>query len=102
MTRIPKKESSLLHSPQSLENSITRVEQLLTSARRVAAEMTRLKIDQISICNQRSFGCSLDDLGRWARACEDALTGKLKDIGYFQAESGGSRAAVNETVKTET
>ena len=39
MTRTRKEDSSQLHSPQSLKNSVTRIEQLLVSARRVAAEM---------------------------------------------------------------
>ena len=40
MVRLPKGESSELHSPQSLENSVSRIEQLLVAARRVAAEWT--------------------------------------------------------------
>jgi hypothetical protein len=101
MVRLKKEDSSVLHDHKSLENSISRVEQLLSSARRVATEMARLKIGQILISNQASFGCSLRDLGRWARACEDAWTDKLKDIGYFKAASGGSRAAIKKAVKAK-
>ena len=55
MVRTPKAESSELHSSQSLENSVSRVEQLLVAARRVAAEMERLKTGPIFIGNQPSF-----------------------------------------------
>jgi hypothetical protein len=86
MTRTKKEDSSQLHSPQSLENSVSRVEQLLAAARRVAAEMARLKTGPLFIGNQPSFHCALADLGRWAKACEDAFTDKLKEMGHFKAE----------------
>jgi hypothetical protein len=98
MVRLKKEDSSVFHSPQSLENSISRVEQLLSSARRVATEMGRLKIGQILISNQPSFECSLGDLGRWAKACEDSLTDKLKEIGYFKAH-GTTQASAKKAAK---
>jgi len=86
MVRLKKEVSSQLHSPQSLENSLSRIEQLLSSARRVAAEMERLKTGPILIGNQPSFDCALGDLARWGKACEDSLTLKMQEIGYFKAE----------------
>ena len=88
MTRLRKEDASQLHSAQSLENSVARIEQLLVSARRVAAEMERLTTGPIMIGNQPSFDCSMGDLSRWGKACEDAFTDKLKEVGYFKAESG--------------
>jgi hypothetical protein len=85
MVRTKKEDSSELHSHQSLENSVSRIEQLLVSARRVAAEMERLKTGPISIGNQPSFNCALGDLSRWGKACEDALTAKLQEQGHFRA-----------------
>jgi hypothetical protein len=32
--------------------------------------------------------CAMTDLSRWERACEDAWTAKLAEIGYFRAETG--------------
>jgi hypothetical protein len=87
MVRLPKEQSSELHSPQSLENSVSRIEQLLVAARRVASEMDRLKTGPIVISNQPSFNCAMGDLSRWGKACEDALTDKLKDLGHFRAEA---------------
>ena len=87
MVRTPKAESSELHSSQSLGNSVSRIEQLLVAARRVAAEMERLKIGPILIGNQPSFHCALTDLSRWGKACEDSFTDKLKEVGYFKAET---------------
>ena len=87
MVRLPKEESSELHSPQSLENSILRIEQLLVAARRVAAEMARLKTGDISIANRPSFECALDDLSRWGKACEDAFTARLIEMGHFRAQT---------------
>ncbi|MGO9114333.1 MAG: hypothetical protein ACLP9L_34385 [Thermoguttaceae bacterium] len=87
MVRTRKEDSSELHSPQSLENSVSRIEQLLVSARRVASEMARLKTGPISIGNQPSFNCAMGDLSRWGKACEDALTAKLKELGHFRAET---------------
>ncbi len=86
MTRTRKEDSSQLHSPQSLENCIGRIEQLLVSGRRVASEMDRLKTGPILIGNQPSFNCAMGDLARWGKACEDALTGKMQEVGYFKAE----------------
>ena len=88
MTRTRKEVSSQLHSPQSLGNCIARIEQLLVSARRVASEMERLKTGPILIGNQPSFECALGDLARWGKACEDSLTDKMKETGYFKAEGG--------------
>jgi len=85
MVRLTKEKSSELHSPQSLENSVSRVEQLLVVARRVAAEMERLKTGSILISNQPSFECALGDLCRWGKACEDALIATQKEMGYFRA-----------------
>ena len=87
MVRLKKEDSSQLHSPQSLENSVTRIEQLLVAARRVASEMERLKTGPIMIGTQPSFECALGDLSRWGKACEDALTAKMLEIGYFEAEA---------------
>src|SRR5271169_181253 len=87
MVRLPKEQSSELHSPQSLANSISRIEQLLVAGRRVASEMARLKIEEISIGNQPSFNCAMGDLARWGKACEDALTSTLIDGGFFRAEA---------------
>ena len=89
MTRIPKRLSSQPHSPQSLANSAGRIEQMLETARRVASEMDRLKIGEIVIANQPSLLCAMTDLSRWEKACGDALTAKLNEIGYFKAEIGG-------------
>jgi hypothetical protein len=91
MVRLKKEVSSELHSVQSLGNSVARIEQLLVPARRVAAEMERLKMGPILISTQPSFECALDDLSRWGKACEDAMTGKLKEIGHFKAEGTISR-----------
>jgi hypothetical protein len=99
MVRRSKEDSSQLHSPQSLENSVSRIEQLLVAARRVATEMERLKTGPISIGNQPSFDCALGDLCRWGKACEDALTGKLKEIGYFRAEA--APPAMHKTAKVK-
>ncbi len=85
MVRISKEKSSELHSPQSLENSVSRIEQLLVAARRVASEMERLKTGPIVISSQPSFKCALGDLSRWGKACEDALTDKLQEMGHFRA-----------------
>ncbi len=87
MVRLPKEESSELHSPQSLENSVTRIEQLLVAARRVAGEMARLKTGDIIIANRPSFECALDDLSRWGKACEDAFTERLIEMGHFRAQA---------------
>jgi hypothetical protein len=100
MVRLPKEQSSELHSPQSLANSVSRVEQLLAVARRVADEMERLKTGAILIGNQPSFECALDDLCRWGKACEDALTSTQKEMGYFRAEAGSS-AAPRKAAKAE-
>jgi hypothetical protein len=86
MVRLPKEESSDLLDTQSLENSVSRIEQLLVSVRRVAAEMARLKTGPIMISNRPSFLCALGDLSRWGKACEDAFTGKLIEMGHFKAE----------------
>jgi len=88
MTRTRKEDSSQLHSPQSLKNSVTRVEQLIAAARRIAAEMASLETGPIFIGNQPSFDCALGDLARWGKACEDAFTERLKEMGHFRAESG--------------
>jgi hypothetical protein len=88
MTRTRKEDSSQLHSAQSLANSIGRIEQLLASGRRVAAEMERLKTGPILIGTQPSFECAMGDLSRWGKACEVAFTEKLKETGYFKAEAG--------------
>ncbi len=93
MTRISKEDSSQLHSPQSLKNSVARVEQLIAPARRVAAEMASLETGPISISNQPSFDCALGDLLRWGKACEDAFTERLKEMGHFRAEESGTAAA---------
>ncbi|MGA2255783.1 MAG: hypothetical protein ABSG53_14145 [Thermoguttaceae bacterium] len=87
MVRKTKEESSQLHSSQSLENSVSRIEQLLVAARRVAAEMDRLKTGSIWIGTQPSFDCAMGDLSRWGKACEDALTARLKEMGHFRAEA---------------
>ena len=55
MTRTKKEDSSEFQSPQSLEHSIARIEQLLLPARRVAEEMARLKTGPILIGTQPSF-----------------------------------------------
>ena len=99
MTRTRKEDSSQLHSPQSLGNCIGRIEQLLVSARRVASEMERLKTGPILIGNQPSFDCAMGDLARWGKACEDALTGKLKETGYFQAEGVAAPRAARPAPK---
>ena len=91
MTRISKEQSSELHSSQSLENSVSRIEQLLVSARRVASEMERLKTGPISISSQPSFDCALNDLARWGKACEDAFTARLKEMGHFRAAEEAPR-----------
>jgi hypothetical protein len=88
MTRTKKEDSSQLHSSQSLANSVLRVEQLLASARRIAAEMDRLKTGDLFIGMQPSFHCALSDLSRWGKACEDAFTLKLQETGHFRAEAG--------------
>ena len=92
MVRLKKEFSSQLHSPQSLENSLSRIEQLLSSARRVAVEMERLKTGPILISNQPSFDSALGDLARWGKACEDSLTLKMQEIGYFKAQGTGPAA----------
>lgn len=92
MTRTRKEDSSQLHSPQSLKNSITRVEQLIAAAKRVASEMASLETGPLFIGNQPSFECALGDLSRWGKACEDAFTAKLKEIGHFQAETDTPQA----------
>ncbi len=86
MVRLPKEQASEMHSAKSLENSVSRIEQLLAAARRVAAEMERLKTGDILIGNQPSFNCAMGDLARWGKACEDALTGRLIEGGFFRAE----------------
>ena len=58
MTRTKKEDSSEFQSPQSLEHSIARIEQLLLPARRVAEEMARLKTGPILIGTQPSFHCA--------------------------------------------
>ena len=83
MVRLPKEQASEMHSAKSLENSVSRIEQLLAAARRVAAEMERLKTGDILIGNQPSFNCAMGDLARWGKACEDALTGRLIEGGFF-------------------
>jgi hypothetical protein len=85
MVRTKKEDSSQLHSSQSLANSVLRVEQLLAAARRIAAEMDRLKTGPFLIANQPSFDCAMADLSRWAKACEDAYTLKLQEVGHFKA-----------------
>ena len=90
MTRIPKQLSSQTHSRHSLENCVGQIEQLLETARRVASEMDRLKIGEIVVANQPSLLCAIKDLSRWERACGDALTAKLNEIGYFRAEIGAA------------
>ena len=87
MVRLPKEQSSELHSPQSLANAVSRIEQLLVAARRVAAEMERLKTGDISIANRPSFKCAMGDLSRWGNACEDALTERLIEMGHFRTEA---------------
>ncbi len=62
------------------------IEQLLTTARRVAAEMDRLQIGEIVIARQPSLISAIEGLSRWERACGDAPTEKLKEIGYFKAD----------------
>ncbi len=64
---------------------MARIEQLLVPARRVAAEMARLNTGPIVISNHPSFLCSLQDLSRWGKACEDAFTGQLMAMGHFKA-----------------
>lgn len=86
MPRIPKHLASQTHSPQSLENCVSQIEQLLSTARRVASEMERLKISEIVIARQPSLISAIEGLSRWEKACGDALTAKLNDIGYFKAE----------------
>jgi len=86
MVRRKKEDSSELHNSESLENCVSRIEHLLVAARRVATEMERLNTGPILIGNQPSFECSLGDLSRWGKACEDAFTGKLKEIGHFKAK----------------
>jgi hypothetical protein len=98
MVRITKEESSELHSPQSLENSIGRIEQLLAAARRIAAEMERLETGSIPIGNQPSLNCAMGDLTRWAKACEDAYTLRLKEMGHFKAQGAPPRK-VSKSVK---
>ena len=88
MTRIPKDLSSQTHSRQSLENCVGQIEQLLGTARRVASEMDRLQIGEIVIATQPSLLCAITGLARWERACGDAFTAKLNEIGYFKAEAG--------------
>ena len=88
MTRTRKEVSSQLHSPQSLGNCVKRIDELLVAARRVATEMERLETGPIFIGNQPSFECAMADLSRWGKACEDAYTAKLKDVGHFKAETG--------------
>ena len=96
MVRLTKEKSSELQSPQSLENSVARVEQLLLVARRVAAEMERLKTGSILISNQPSFECALGDLCRWGKACEDALLATQKEMGYFRAAASTPRRVDRE------
>jgi hypothetical protein len=100
MTRRRKEDSSQVHSAQSLGNSISRIDQLLASARRVVAEMERLQTGPILISNQPSFDCAMNDLARWGKACEDALTAKLKEIGYFRAAGPLLPAEPGPTVET--
>ena len=64
MTRISKELSSQPHSPQSLVNAVGRVEQLLKTARGVAAEMDRLNIGEIFVANQPSLLCAMTHLSR--------------------------------------
>ena len=91
MSRIPKRLSSQIHSSQSLANCVQQIEHLLGTARHVASEMDRLKIPEIEIANQPSLNCAMNDLSRWERACGDALTAKLTEIGHFQAKSEARR-----------
>jgi hypothetical protein len=93
MTRTSRHLASQTHSRQSLENSVEQIEQLLATARRVASEMGRLKIGELLIANQPSFNCAMTDLSRWDRACREALTAKLIEIGYFKAEMGRKEIA---------
>ena len=86
MVRRKKEDSSELQNPQSLENAVARIEQLLVPARRVAAEMDRLKMGPIMISNQPSFNCALGDLSRWGKACEDSFTAELVAMGHFKAQ----------------
>ncbi len=88
MTRIPKHLSSQPHSPQSIANSVGQIERLLETARRVAFEMDRLKIDELFVAYQPSLLCAVKDLSRWEKACGDALTAKLTEIGCFKTEIG--------------
>ena len=67
MVRRKKEESSGPPQRPVAGNSVARIEQLLVPARRVAAEMERLKTGPIVIGNHPSFLCSLQDLSRWAR-----------------------------------
>jgi hypothetical protein len=99
MVRLKKEVSSKLHSTQSLENSVSRIEQLLMAARRVAKEMERLKTGPILISTQPSFECALGDLSRWGKACEDALTSKMLEIGYFEAESSSHSTSHRKAAK---
>jgi hypothetical protein len=102
MVRLKKEDSSEMHSPQSLANSVSRIEQLLVPAKRVASEMERLKMGPILISTQPSFECALGDLSRWGKACEDALTDKLKEIGYFKAEHGAPAHPPKKTAKKKS
>ena len=54
--------------------------------------MERLKTGDILIGNQPSFNCAMGDLARWGKACEDALTGRLIEGGFFRAEPEAPRA----------
>ena len=78
---------------------MTRIEQLLASGRRVAAEMESLNTGPILIGNQPSFECAMGDLARWGKACEDAFTAKLKEMGHFRAEGTPSARAAKAAPK---
>ncbi len=80
MTRIKKTDSSQLHGPQSLENSLTRIARLIAPARRIAGAMERRETGPLFIGNQPSLDCAMRDLGRWAKASEEAFTDKYGGI----------------------
>ena len=54
--------------------------------------MDRLKIAEIVVANQPSLDCAMADLSRWEKACRDALTHKLVEVGYFKAQREAATA----------
>lgn len=87
------KISRAQHTPKTIRAACDRLAALLAVPRGIADAMETHGIEEMGIDSQAGMLCAMDDLARWARAAEMALTDHLNANGAFAAGPTEKRQA---------